>query len=51
MPLHTQCKATGDSFPVDRNSRLKIAGQLKVGRLGPAQTTWLSKSGELSDHT
>ena len=50
-PLHSQHKTTGDSFPIDRNSRMKIAERLKAGRLGPTQTTHFFKSGDLSDHT
>ena len=46
-----QGKATGDSLSIGRNSKTRIAGQLRRG--GPAQTTYflLSKSGDGSDHT
>ena len=27
---HTQHKAIGDSFPVDQNSKVRIAGQLRL---------------------
>ena len=52
----TQGKATGDSFPVDRNSKTRIAEQLRE-EAGPCpdhtQTTYFSfsKSGDLTNHT
>ena len=43
-------KLIGDSFPMDQNSKTRIAGQLK---LGPTQTTYFSfsESGDLPNYT
>ena len=47
-----QGKAVRDSFPMDWNSKMRIAGQLR-DEAGPSQTTYFSflKSGDLHDYT
>ena len=51
MPI-LEGKVIRDSFPVNLNSRMRIAEQLREGA-GPARTTYFlfSKSGDLPDHT
>ena len=52
LPTASHGEAVGDSFPVDWNSKMRIAGQLRKG-LGPSQSTHFSfsKSGYLPNHT